>query len=214
MGKPETFDFLGFIHCCSTNRSGGFQILRMTVKKRMRATLQSIRIALNRRRHEPVQVVGRFLGSIIGGYFNYHAVPGNLLRLDGFRVAVCRLWQQAFKRRSQRNRLQWSRYGRLPTSIYHDPEPLIPTQKNASRHVLETGAICVSSARTDLCGGGQVTAIPTATDCFTSRNGHIFDRLQTSPKFGRQLRKAVFSIDVMERHLCVLATSTPWFLPC
>jgi hypothetical protein len=113
LGKPETFDFLGFTHCCSTNRSGGFQILRLTVKKRMRATLQSIRIALNRRRHEPVQVVGRWLGSVVGGYFNYYAVPGNLLRLDGFRVAVCRLWRQALKRRSQRNRLQWSRYGRL-----------------------------------------------------------------------------------------------------
>jgi|GEM_PF-6142504 len=24
LGKPETFDFLGFTHCCSTNRSGGF----------------------------------------------------------------------------------------------------------------------------------------------------------------------------------------------
>ncbi|PZR47046.1 MAG: RNA-directed DNA polymerase, partial [Ectopseudomonas oleovorans] len=25
LGKPEAFDFLGFTHCCSTNRSGGFQ---------------------------------------------------------------------------------------------------------------------------------------------------------------------------------------------
>ena len=38
LGKPETFDFLGFTHCCTTNRSGGFQILRLTVKKRIRAT--------------------------------------------------------------------------------------------------------------------------------------------------------------------------------
>lgn len=55
----------------------------------------------------------------------------------------------------------------LPTSIYHGPEPLIPTQKNASRHVPEAGAVCGSSARTDLCGGWQVTAIPTATDLVT-----------------------------------------------
>ena len=113
LGKPETFDFLGFTHCCDTTRSGEFQVLRLTVKKRMRATLQGIRIALSRRRHECVQVVGRWLGSVVRGYFNYHAVPGNLCRLDGFRVAVCRLWRQALKRRSQRNRLQWSRYGRL-----------------------------------------------------------------------------------------------------
>ena len=124
LGKPETFDFLGFTHCCSTNRSGGFQILRLTVKKRMRATLLAIRDELKRRRHEPVRVVGQWLKRVVSGYFNYHAVPGNLIRLGGFRLAVCRLWRQALKRRSQRNRLQWSRYGRL-ADLY------IPRPRNA-----------------------------------------------------------------------------------
>ena len=50
---------------------------------------------------------------VVTGYFNYHAVPGNLIRLGGFRLVVCRLWRQTLKRRGQRNRLQWSRYGRL-----------------------------------------------------------------------------------------------------
>ena len=34
--KPETFDFLGFTHCFSTNRQGRYKVLRLTVKKRMR----------------------------------------------------------------------------------------------------------------------------------------------------------------------------------
>ncbi|WP_191622682.1 group II intron reverse transcriptase/maturase [Pseudomonas fluorescens] len=124
LGKPETFDFLGFTHCCSTNRSGGFQILRLTVKKRMRATLLAIRDELKRRRHEPIRAQGQWLTRVVRGYFNYHAVPGNLIRLGGFRSAVCRLWRQALKRRSQRNRLQWSRYGRL-ADLY------IPRPRNA-----------------------------------------------------------------------------------
>ena len=33
----------------------------------------------------------------------------------------------------------------------------------ASRHAPKAGAVCGSSARTDLCGGRQVTAVPTAT---------------------------------------------------
>lgn len=142
LGKPETFDFLGFTHCCSTNRNGGFQILRLTVKRRVRARLQSIRIALNRRRHEPVQVVSRWLGSVVGGYFNYQAVPGNLLRLDGFRVAVCHLWRQALKRRSQRNRLQWSRYGRLadlyvprPRTAHPYPEEHFASHTRGGSHM-------------------------------------------------------------------------------
>ena len=124
LGKPETFDFLGFTHCCSTNRSGGFQIQRLTVKKRMRATLLAIRDELKRGRHEPVRVVGQWLNRVVTGYFNYHAVPGNLIRLGDFRLAVCRLWRQALKRRSQSHRLQWSRYGRL-ADLY------IPRPRNA-----------------------------------------------------------------------------------
>ncbi|WP_409566479.1 reverse transcriptase domain-containing protein [Rhizobium leguminosarum] len=42
--KPETFDFLGFTHCCGTRRNdGGFKIVRLTIKKRMRTTLATIR---------------------------------------------------------------------------------------------------------------------------------------------------------------------------
>src|SRR5580704_8449890 len=37
-GRPETFDFLGFTHCCGTDRKGKFQVVRVTAKKRIRAT--------------------------------------------------------------------------------------------------------------------------------------------------------------------------------
>ncbi len=40
--KPETFDFLGFKHCCGIDRQGRFQVTRLTVEKRMRATLEAI----------------------------------------------------------------------------------------------------------------------------------------------------------------------------
>ena len=57
----------------------------------MRATLLAIRDELKRGRHEPVRVVGQWLTRVVSGYFNYHAVPGNLIRLGGFRFAVCHL---------------------------------------------------------------------------------------------------------------------------
>ena len=50
----------------------------------------------------------------------------------------------------------------LQTSIYLDPEMHILTLMITSRHIPEAGVVCGSSARTDLCGGWQVTAIPTA----------------------------------------------------
>jgi len=109
--KPETFDFLGFTHCCSKRRSNGaFKIVRLTIKKRMRATLAAIRETLMRRRHEPVPVVGRWLRRVLQGYLNYYAVPDNLRRLTGFLREVSRAWRHALLRRSQRKRMPWSRF--------------------------------------------------------------------------------------------------------
>jgi RNA-directed DNA polymerase len=112
-GRPETFDFLGFTHCCGTNQQGKFQVVRLTAKKRMRATVTAIRDKLYQRRHEPVPIVGAWLQRVLNGYFAYHAVPTNLLRLDGFRDEVCRAWRHALLRRSQRHRLNWARFNRL-----------------------------------------------------------------------------------------------------
>src|SRR6266852_4811892 len=40
LGKPETFDFLGFTHICAKSRNGRFWIRRITIAKRMRAKLK------------------------------------------------------------------------------------------------------------------------------------------------------------------------------
>ena len=112
-GKPKTFDFLGFTHCCGVTRKGWFKILRLTVKKRMRATLKAIREQLRRKMHQAVPGVGKWLRSVVQGYFNYFAVPGNAYRLISFRSEVCRAWRRMLLRRSQRHCLSWQRFNRL-----------------------------------------------------------------------------------------------------
>jgi len=57
----------------------------------MRATTTAIRDALYRKRHEPVPAVGAWLKRIINEYFEYPAVPTNLMRLEGFRAGVPRM---------------------------------------------------------------------------------------------------------------------------
>ena len=113
LGKPETFDFLGFTHICGKTRKGRFALVRLTVKKRMRASLAAIRARLKDRRHAPIPEQGVWLNRVLRGYFNYHAVPGNLKRLDGFRAEVTRAWRQSLMRRSQKHRLPWSRCNKL-----------------------------------------------------------------------------------------------------
>ena len=112
--KPLTFDFLGFTHICGKSRSNGwFQLKRLTSAKRMRIRLKAIRQALTRRMHAPIPEVGRWLRRVVQGYFNYHAVPGNVDRLDAFRKDVSRAWLHALRRRGQRGRMPWSRFAQL-----------------------------------------------------------------------------------------------------
>lgn len=113
-GKPETFDFLGFTHCCGTTRKGAFTIKRKSIAKRMRAALQKIKQQLKQRMHNPVVEVGRWLRSVVRGWFNYHAVPGNINCLDEFHTQVQRLWRRILRRRSQKGRnWTWERIRRL-----------------------------------------------------------------------------------------------------
>ncbi|MBZ5672318.1 MAG: group II intron reverse transcriptase/maturase [Acidobacteriia bacterium] len=108
-GKPETFDFLGFTHISGTNRKGYFTVKRQSSGKRMRAKLQQIKQQLRSRMHQPVAETGKWLKSVVQGYFNYHAVPGNLDRLGIFRERVTRLWRRTLLGRSQIHRLPWTR---------------------------------------------------------------------------------------------------------
>lgn len=113
LGKPATFDFLGFTHCCSQTRNKDFVVRRFTIKKRMTAKLAELRVQLKEMRHKQVGEQGKALRRAVQGYFNYFAVPGNLGRLEGFRREVCRAWRQSLKRRSQKSRLDWGRFARL-----------------------------------------------------------------------------------------------------
>jgi len=102
-------DFLGFTHFCDQTKSGVFVVGRVTIGKRMRATLKEIRAQLHKRRHEPVPVIGQWLNRLFRGYCHYYHVPGNTRRLDAFRREIIRAWRHALKRRSQRHRLNWER---------------------------------------------------------------------------------------------------------
>jgi group II intron reverse transcriptase/maturase len=125
-GKPETFDFLGFTHICAKNRNGNYAIKRHTVGKRMRAKLAEIKLQLRQRMHEPVATTGKWLKSVVQGYFNYYAVPGNTDSLGLFRTRVTRLWRQVLRRRGQRKCLKWARMSRLETRWLPSPRVLHP----------------------------------------------------------------------------------------
>jgi group II intron reverse transcriptase/maturase len=125
-GKPETFDFLGFTHISGKNRKGRFTVKRKTVAKRLRAKLQQVKEQLGARRHDPAPLTGRWLKAVVQGYFNYHAVPGNMDRLMGFREKISRYWRRSLLRRSQKQALSWDRFNRLLDRWLPTPRLLHP----------------------------------------------------------------------------------------
>jgi group II intron reverse transcriptase/maturase len=113
LGKPETFDFLGFTHVCGKTMAGHFGLRRFTISKRLRAKLREVKTELLRRRHLPVPEQGRWLASVVRGYLAYYAVPGNSPAMNAFRTQATWHWYRALRRRSQRTRLNWDRMNRL-----------------------------------------------------------------------------------------------------
>ena len=110
-GKPETFNFLGFTHFCGQrHKTETFTVWRITAKKRMVAKLKAIKADLRRRKHDRTSQVGVWLRSVVTGYYQYHAVPGNIDQLRLFRKRVNRLWHDVLVRRSQRARKKWEKF--------------------------------------------------------------------------------------------------------
>jgi RNA-directed DNA polymerase len=136
LGKPETFNFLGFTFICSKTRAGKFQLQRKTRRDRMRAKLKMIKEEMWRRMHQPIPEQGKWLGLVVRGYFNYHAVPTNACALDVFRHHVTDIWRRTLRRRSHKDRITWARMTKLVDDWL--PKPLIlhpwPSERFAVTH--------------------------------------------------------------------------------
>ena len=126
LGKPETFNFLGFTHICGRTRRGTFALQRMTRRDRMQLALRRIKEQLHRIRHYAIPQQGARLRQVVQGYFAYHAVPTNARRLSTFRHHVIKSWLRSLRRRSQKDSFSWARITRLAKHWLPPPRILHP----------------------------------------------------------------------------------------
>ncbi len=156
LGKPETFNFLGFTFICGRSRRGAFLLKRKSRRDRVRAKLKEIKEELWRRMHWPIPEQGSWLAQIIRGFFAYHAVPTNMATLGKFRHQVVWLWLRTLRRRSQKDDTPLDQDkkagGGLPPET-ENPSPL--ACRALRRHTPEVGAGCLNWARPDLCRGAR-----------------------------------------------------------
>jgi hypothetical protein len=127
LGKPETFQFLGFAHVCArTRKSGRFKLKRTTDSKRVRAKLHALKGEMRRRMHLPIPEQGRWLARVLAGHYKYYAVPDNIEALNAFRKGLIRHWLRSLRRRSQRSSLTWERMWRLADQWLPQPRIVHP----------------------------------------------------------------------------------------
>jgi RNA-directed DNA polymerase len=136
LGKPETFNFLGFSFISGKSRRGKFLLKRKTRRDRMRAKLKEIKEELRKRMHQPIPKQGVWMKQVVAGYFNYHAVPTNGRALEVFRAEVLKRWRQTLRQRSQKSALTWARMAKLADDWLPKPRILHPwpEKRFAVRH--------------------------------------------------------------------------------
>ena len=126
LGKPETFNFLGFTFICERNSRGQFLVKRITRRDRMRAKLREIKEELRRRMHRPIPEQGGWIKQVVRGFFAYYAVPTNGAALTAFYYHVKRIWLRTLRRRSQKDRFSWQRMDSLAADWLPQPRILHP----------------------------------------------------------------------------------------
>jgi RNA-directed DNA polymerase len=136
LGKPETFDFLGFTFICGKSRDGRFLVNRKTRRDRMKAKLKEIKKELRRCMHADIADQGRWLASVVRGFFNYHAVPTNNRSIAAFRHYVLDIWRRTLRRRSQKDGTVWAQMTKLQDQWLPKPSILHPwpSQRFIARH--------------------------------------------------------------------------------
>jgi hypothetical protein len=117
---------LGFVIICDKSRRGDFRVRRKSRGDRMRATLREIKEELRRRINRPIPETGRWLASVVSGYFAYRAVPTNGAALAAFRHHVTVHWYRLLSRRSQRAHELWTRMAKLADEYLPKPRILHP----------------------------------------------------------------------------------------
>ena len=153
-GRLGTFDFLGFTHITARSNGGKFLLKRQTMRKRMRAKLAEIKEEMRYRLHQRIAEQGKWLKSVVAGYFAYHAVPTNARGISAFRYHVIQMWLKSLRRRSQRHNMPWERMNRIidawiPPAVISHPWP---NQRFDVKHPRQEPSALAAHAR--ICAGG------------------------------------------------------------
>jgi RNA-directed DNA polymerase len=109
MGRPETFEFLGFKHVSGVDRKGRFALIRIPSTKSCRKFLTRTRVWLVEHRHWKRWEQKQHLTRMLRGFYQYFSLHNCARKLNWVQNEVLRQWIHALNRRGQSRRLNWTR---------------------------------------------------------------------------------------------------------
>ena len=109
LGRPETFEFLGFKHVCGVDRAGRFALIRLPSVKSCRKFLARTREWILHNRHWRRWEQQEHLKRMLRGFYQYFGLHHCERKLNWVRQQVQRQWISALNRRGQRRKTNWAR---------------------------------------------------------------------------------------------------------
>ena len=123
--RPETFDFLGFTHYCSTKRDGtGFRVKRKTASKRFTAKVAAFKEWLKKSRTLKTKDLWGTAKAKLRGHYAYYGVTDNSRGIARFAYEVKNLLFKWLNRRGRRGCLNWEKFNRM-LELFPLPVPRI-----------------------------------------------------------------------------------------
>ncbi len=129
LGRPPTFDFLGFTHYVTRSRSKRFMVGRKTQGSRISRKLKEVGVRLAKLRTSGGRAMMDYAKRHLQGHIAYFGVSGNSRSLKTYVYRVSRVLFKWLNRRSQRKSVNWARFGEVlktwlpPVRIKHNLYP-------------------------------------------------------------------------------------------
>ena len=124
LGKPKTFDFLGFTHYCSKSKDGRFRVKRKTSRKKLNKKLQEFNIWMKNNRNKKTNELMNTISKKLQGHFNYYGITDNYNSISIYKQKVMLITYKWLNRRSQRRSLTSLKFNKM-IKIYNLPNPKI-----------------------------------------------------------------------------------------
>lgn len=112
LGKPETFDFLGFTHYCGKSKQGMFRVKRKTCKKKFKAKIKEFTQWMKANRHERMRETFKKVKVKLVGHYRYYGVTDNYRMLAKYLAEVKKIIYKWLNRRSQKRSFDYEKFNK------------------------------------------------------------------------------------------------------